>query len=135
MVKFSRERYDKITEDCIRWWNRELKRPLIQVRMAGADPGRPAPDRTRGTHELTYDPAVPPEVIIDRLDYDLSRITYMGDAFPYTSINLGPGVVTAFANDEVRATVAEDTVSLPSGRQIEWLRFREGGDFIGNLRG
>ena len=109
-VDFAAERYEKIAEDSRRWWARELKRPLIQVRVRAAEPEGPAPDPERTIHEMTHDFDVAPERIIRKLDYGLSRLQYLGNAFPYTGINLGPGIVSAWMHDGVKAQVRDDTV-------------------------
>jgi 5-methyltetrahydrofolate--homocysteine methyltransferase len=119
LVGFDPARYEKIIEDSNRWWNRELKRPLIQIRIGGADPGRPEPTEKRPLHQLTHDLSVPPETIIDSLDYSLSRIKYLGDAFPYTCINLGPGVMSAFMHEGRRPRVEEETVWFFPEREEE----------------
>ena len=41
-IDFAFDRWATIKDDAHRWWSGELKRPLIQMRLTGRDPGRPA---------------------------------------------------------------------------------------------
>jgi len=89
--------WNKVRENYAKWWDKELDRPLIAVRLWGKDPGRPMPDVPSLTQATCADLSIPAEDIIDRLDYDLSCVEYLGDAFPYVSLtSFGPGVVAAF---------------------------------------
>lgn len=101
-IDFGYDRWRKIKEDARRWWAGELERPLIQLVLRGRDPGRPepgipSPSRTR----TAYDLSVSPEEIVDRWDYDLSCLEFMGDAFPNVWADFGPGVVAALLGSNV----------------------------------
>jgi 5-methyltetrahydrofolate--homocysteine methyltransferase len=48
-----------------------------------------------------YDFSVPAEAIVDAWDYELSKIRYMGDAFPSIWPNFGPGIMAGFIGAEV----------------------------------
>jgi len=109
MVTFDPARYDDIIENSRRWWAGELKRPLIQIRLGGKDPGRPNPEPLLHTHEMTHDFSVAPERIVDKLDYQISQMDYLGDAFPYTGINLGPGITSAWMG-ALDVDIRDDTV-------------------------
>ena len=78
------------------WWAGELERPLIYMNATGRDPGRAEPERTDFSDADIYDPAVPAESIIDAWDYGLCGQEFWGDSFPYTWLNLGPGVLATF---------------------------------------
>ncbi|MHC4248990.1 MAG: hypothetical protein ACYS9X_07675 [Planctomycetota bacterium] len=95
-ISFDEGRWDRIREDSRAWWKGELDRPLIQVRLGGADPGRDEPELpSRGFHSH-YDMSVAPERIADRVEYNLSSERYLGDGFPAVWPNFGPGVLAAF---------------------------------------
>ena len=80
-----------------KWWDKELDRPLIAVQLWGKDPGRPMPKVPSLTQATCADLSIPVEDIVDRMDYDLSCVEYLGDAFPYVNLNsFGPGVAAAF---------------------------------------
>lgn len=95
-IDFSRDRWEKIREDARLWWAGKLKRPLIQVILGGRDPGRPEPKLPAYHRTARYGFSVSPEEIVDRWDYDLSRVRFLGDAFPAQRPDFGPGVVAVF---------------------------------------
>ena len=94
-IEFSPERWDRIRRDYGKWWDGTLDRPLIQAAVGGRDPGRAEPDLPAHRFVPFYDPSVPPEAIVDRWDYDLSTVTFLGDGFPATWPNYGAGVIAA----------------------------------------
>jgi len=109
-VDFPKERYEKILEDSRRWWAHELKRPLIQARIRSREADGDEPDPGLKIHEMMHDFNVEPERIIRKLDYGLAQLTYLGDAFPYTGFNEGPGVTAAWMNEGIKCEVREDTI-------------------------
>ncbi len=107
-IDFDVKRWEKIKDDARRWWTGDLKRPLIHLRLYGADPGRPEPALSKMPRTASYGFAVSTHAIVDRWDYDLSCITYLGDAFPAIIPDFGPGVIAAFMGG--KTVVAYDTV-------------------------
>lgn len=99
-INFSSERWEKIKENARLWWAGELERPLIQLTLWGKDPGRPVPKVPYITKAVGYDLSISPEQIVDRWDYDLSCLKFMGDAFPQQWMDLGPGVAAAFMGSQ-----------------------------------
>ena len=95
-IAFSADRWSKVQHDAARWWSGESKRPLIQMAMRGRDPDRPEPKLRPEPKTAYYDFDIPASDIVDRWDYDLSRVKFLGDAFPATWPNFGPGVMAAF---------------------------------------
>ena len=95
-IQFTEERWDRIRESARLWWQGQLGRPLIQVRLSNADPLRDEPDIPFHDFTSFYDLSVSAERIIDRWDYDLSATRFYGDAFPHVRPNFGPGVIAAF---------------------------------------
>ncbi|MCX7012854.1 MAG: hypothetical protein NTW86_09905, partial [Candidatus Sumerlaeota bacterium] len=95
-LDFDPSRWEKIRQDSRRWWAGELERPLIQLRVPGRAPGRPEPSLPRRPRAAHYGFGVPAEQVIDRWDYELSRVYCVGDAFPWTTIDLGPCALSAF---------------------------------------
>lgn len=100
-VGFSPEQWTQIRENALRWWDDSLERPLIQVIVTGRDPGRPEPKLPYHKFQSFYDFAVPAEEIIDRVDYEMSKNEYLGDAFPHFWPNFGPGIAAAFLGSAV----------------------------------
>ncbi len=95
-IDFSPDRWEKIKHDSENWWRGELGRPLIQICLKGRNPGREEPKLPYFEFASFYDLSVPAEKIIDRMDFELSRTKFMGDAFPHFWPNFGPGVIAAF---------------------------------------
>ena len=94
-IDFDAGRWERVRENSRAWWAGELKRPLIQITTGGRDPGCPEPAIPAHSFTAFYDLTIPAEDIIDRWDYDISRIKYLGDAFPVAHPNFGAGVVAA----------------------------------------
>lgn len=96
-IDFKPERWEKIREVYGAWWEGKLERPIVPVVLVGRDAGRCEPDVPLLTQATCADLTIPAKDIIDRIDYELSSYTYMGDAFPYFNMDcFGPGVVAAF---------------------------------------
>ena len=79
------------------WWENCLNRPVIPLWLANRDPGRPQPAAPILSQATCADLSIPAEAIIDRLDYELSRCTFWGDAYPMVKFDsFGPGLAAAF---------------------------------------
>jgi 5-methyltetrahydrofolate--homocysteine methyltransferase len=101
-IQFEGSRWDEVADTYSKWWAGELKRPLIQMTLSGAnDPGReqPALQGKGFTSHFPYD--VPAEDIVDVWDFWASKEEYLGDAFPVRNVNFGPGVMAAFTGCEL----------------------------------
>mgnify|MGYP000920152917 FL=1 len=96
-IDFNAERWDRIREVYGKWWRGELGRPLIPVVLRGRDPGRAQPAAPYLTQQTCADLTIPAEDIVDRIEYELSKVYYLGDAFPNFNMDcFGPGVAAAF---------------------------------------
>lgn len=109
-IGFDESRWERVRENSRAWWAGELKRPLINLTIGGQDPGRPAPELPSHHFTAFYDLSVPAEAIVDRWDYDLSTIKFLGDSFPQTWPNYGPGVAAAFMGAELFSSPQSGTV-------------------------
>ena len=116
-IAFKPQRWEAVKETSRRWWAGELERPLIQIRLHGREPGRPEPKVPGYGFYSFYNPAIAPEQIIDRADYDLSRQEFLGDAFPTVWANFGPGVLAAFLGAHLEN--GENTVWFQANRERE----------------
>lgn len=96
-INFSDDSWKRIRESHRRWWQGELGRPLIQIRLGGAEAPRPEPALGYRVRDAFYEDSVSAEAIIDRWDYNLSTQLYLGDAFPHIWPDFGPGVAAAFS--------------------------------------
>lgn len=123
-IAFSPDRWAKIKADARAWWAGDLKRPLIQMRLTGRDPGRPPPRLTRVAQDVTsYDLSVSAEEIVDRWDYELSQLEFLGDGFPHVWPNFGPGVVAAFLDAKVDTRSGTVWFSPSEEKELRELRF------------
>lgn len=95
-IDFSNSRWEQAKENYALWCNGALKRPIIQLPIAGRDPGRPEPRLPFMPFTAGYDLSIPEEDIVDRWDYDLSCAKFIGDTFPSAFPNFGAGVAAAF---------------------------------------
>jgi len=100
-IRFDADRWARVAEISRRWWAGDLDRPLIQVRLHDADAGRPEPAIPPLGFMSHCDFSVSAADIVDRLDYDLCRQRYLGDAFPQIWPNFGPGIIAAFMGARV----------------------------------
>ncbi len=116
-IAFSNERWDEVKKNARLWWAGELDRPLMQFAMGGRDPGRPEPGLPSYGFVPFYDLSISPEAIVDRWDYDLSRLEYLGDGFPSIWPNFGPGCIAAFLGSDLKA--GSDTVWFHPKEQQE----------------
>jgi len=100
-LDFNQARWQTTKDIYRRWWNGTLGRPLINLTVAGRDPGRPAP--AIPAHEFTsfYDPNISADAIADRWLYDLESLRYLGDAFPRVRPDFGPSVPSLFMGLEL----------------------------------
>jgi len=95
-IDFTRGRWERVKETARRWWDGDLGRPLVQIATVTHDPGRPEPFLPHEFYTSAYDPSVSAGRIVDRVDYDLSRLAFHGDAFPHFMPFFGAGVLAAF---------------------------------------
>ncbi len=126
-IHFTPERWSQIRHHADLWWSGELDRPLIQLPVHGAHaPDRPEPSLPNHHFAAFYDLSVSAEAIVDRWDYDLSRIEYLGDAFPGIWPNFGPGVVAAFLGCNLGTDIAANTTWFHPRevRELHELHFR-----------
>ncbi|MFW6154068.1 MAG: hypothetical protein ACOC95_02530 [Planctomycetota bacterium] len=125
-IDFTPQRWDRIRRDYGKWWDGTLGRPLIHATVGGRDPGRSAPDLPGHRFVPFYDPSVPPEAIVDRWDYDLSTVSFLGDAFPSIWPNYGAGVIAALMGCRLDPQSEGKTVWFHpiERREAEDLHFR-----------
>ena len=101
-IDFTPERWDKVKETYRLWWAGELGRPIIPVYLLGGNSDRPQPETPLLSQATCTDLSIPAEAIIDRIDYELSTATILGDAFPYFNMDcFGPGVIAAFLGGQL----------------------------------
>lgn len=107
-IHFSADRWTRVQEAYSSFWAGKLDRPLISVTLTGYESDRKPPAVESKGWTIQYDDTVSADAIVDRWDYDLSTMKFLGDAFPHVLPNFGPGVAAAFMGAKVE--VASDTV-------------------------
>lgn len=96
-IDFSHERWEKIKDTYRKWWAGELGRPIVPIALLGRDPGRPQPKAPLLTQANCHDFSILVEDLIDTIDYMLSSVEFLGDAYPYFNMDVfGPGVIAAY---------------------------------------
>ena len=101
-IHFSVDRMEQVKENYTAWWNGTLGRPLTRITVVDAHPAEnisPTPLLSQANiHDFSWSP----EQIIDRMDDQLSQQEYLGDGFPFASLDaFGPGFVAAFCGARV----------------------------------
>ena len=96
-IHFSEDRWEKIKRDYGAWWAHKLDRPLVNVQIESYEPDRPQPAAPLLSQSTALDLRWSADELIDRIDYELSKIEYLGDSYPYFNMDcFGPGVLAAF---------------------------------------
>jgi len=123
-IDFAPQRWQTIKETYRRWWRHELDRPLIPVILSGRDPGRPQPAAPLLSQETCTDLSWSPEELIDRIDYELSKCVFLGDAYPYVNMDsFGPGVASAFLGARLDNSTGRVWFFPPDERPIQDIHF------------
>lgn len=124
-IDFSQERWQQVKTTYRRWWRGELDRPLVPVVVQDRHPGRSKPDAPLLNQATCADLTIPAEALIDRIDYELSKCRFLGDAFPYFSMDcFGPGIIAAFLGGILDNSTGWVWFHPSSDRCIQELHFR-----------
>ena len=95
-INFDQYRWDKVKQAWGRFWDGTLSRPIISIYLYNKPSSRREPEIQDLDFTAHYDSSIRPDQIVDRWDYNLSRMDFLGDAFPNVFPNFGPGVVAEF---------------------------------------
>lgn len=124
-IDFNGARWEKVLSSHRRWWDDDLDRPLIPIILKGRDPGRPMPDVPLLSQATCHDLSIPPALLIDRIDYELSTRMYFGDAFPYFNLDcFGPGIIAAFLGASLDNRTGGVWFHPPAEKPIREIHFR-----------
>jgi hypothetical protein len=96
-IEFSSGSWKKIKQTYGLWWEDKLDRPIIPVVLLKNDAIKTQPKAPLLTQETCTDFRWSPEELIERIDYELSKKIFIGDAYPYFNMDcFGPGIAAAF---------------------------------------
>jgi len=96
-IDFNPERWEAVKDTYSKWWGNTLERPVIALTVFGEFPEREEPAAPCLSQKNCADFSYTPDELIDRLDYELSCLRFLGDAFPRVNLScFGPGVMAAF---------------------------------------
>ena len=97
-IHFHPDRWKQIREDYDLWWNRKLDRPIIKMPIFDAyQPIGKLPKAPLLCQANCHDFQYTPEQIIQTIDYELSKIEFLGVSFPIVNFDVfGPGITSAF---------------------------------------
>jgi 5-methyltetrahydrofolate--homocysteine methyltransferase len=122
-IDFSADRWNTVRRNADLWWAGELRRPLLQVAVEGRQAGRDEPPLPSRDFLAQYDDSVSADEIVDRLDWELSRLTFLADGFPHVFVNFGAGVLAAMIGAKLEARPETVWFSPPAVRDIRDIHF------------
>ena len=123
-IEFTSGQWQDVRESASIWWAGQLVRPLISVRLEGRDPGRTKPETPLLGQSNCHDFSIPPDRIIDRIDYELSATHFLGDAFPCFNMHcFGPGIAAGFLGATVDNSSGGVWFHPPERKPIGDIRF------------
>lgn len=124
-IDFTPDRWRGVRDTYARWWSGELDRPVIPVELSGRTPGRPKPSAPLLTQATCTALDVPPEDLIDRIDYELSTRVYLGDGFPRVNLDaFGPGVLAAMLGAKLDNSTGGVWFHPPDDTPVAELHFQ-----------
>jgi len=100
-IDFSAERFKRVKEVFGKWWQGKNTRPLaggivLEKTPKGREPKIGVPCQQNISLK------VPPEQYLDAIEYEFSKYSFYGDAFPYYNMDcFGPGIVAGFLGSKV----------------------------------
>lgn len=124
-IYFDQNAWTVIKDNYARWWLGELERPLIHLTATGYESDRKPPRYPLELYLSYFDLNIPALEVVDAIDYSLSQQRFLGDAFPCTWLNFGPGVLATAVGD-AELFNGTDTVwyKPPAIREISELTFK-----------
>lgn len=112
------EKKEQIIKDSEAWWNHELKRPIIQVRLKKADQGE-ALSRGR-LLEMCYDYSIPASEVAKHYRDTFAGEICLGDAFPHFYMR-STGILGAMLGQTYTIDVERGTIWFEEmkGKELE----------------
>lgn len=104
-IAFGPERWARVHKTYEAFWQGTLDRPVVSVLVRDRQSGRPCPSAPMLSQQMVLDFSIPVEAIVDRIEYELSTYTFLGDAFPWVNMDaFGPGAIAAMCGAEPKAS-------------------------------
>ncbi len=95
-VGFTKQQWSKIKSDSNLWWEGELNRPLLHIRL------RDSSKKIDGHSFQSFYPITESvNQVINDWESQLSSVLHLGDAFPMVFPNFGPGSIAAYMGAEL----------------------------------
>jgi hypothetical protein len=124
-IDFDEYRWKTVRAIYHQWWQGELDRPVVPLVLRDRRPTRPEPDTPLLTQATCTDLTIHADSIIDRIDYELSQLSYLGDSFPYFNMDcFGPGVIAAFLGARLDNSTGRVWFHADVDRNIGDIHFR-----------
>lgn len=103
-IDFNGERFKRVQEAYSLWWSHSSPRPVSgAIVQCNAPKGKPP--QVDLPRQCNISLSVNPEKLIDAIEYEYSKNTYYGDAFPVFNLDcFGPGLVAEFLGAELKNT-------------------------------
>ena len=96
-IHFTADQWEEVRRLYRGWWDGSSASPVVKLCSACHDPGRPQPKAPFPDQDNCHDFSLSPEEVVDRVDYELSRLEFYGGAYPCWNFSyFGPGVLAAF---------------------------------------
>ncbi len=131
MARFDDFNWDRLRSNYELWHQNKLGRPIIPIKVQKESSDRNESPYPHLDFVSAGDLSVTPKQLIDRLDYELSLLEFMGDSYPYVGMHaFGAGVAAAFLGCELHAR--KETTWFAPAKQlpIEELHFEYNPDNI-----
>ncbi len=104
MPRFDDFNWEKLRAYYELWHQNKLGRPIMPIRVQKGISDRGESPFPHLNFMSAGDLSVTPKQLIDRLDYELSLIEFMGEGYPYVGMHaFGAGVAAAFMGCELHA--------------------------------
>ena len=117
-IAFDKNRWDKVKENHDLWWDGKLGRPIITCTLENREPDFPKPKLPLHYFTSFYDLNVPVDDILDVWDYEFSKQTYYGDAYPRIIPYFGAGVIAAYLGCELHNGIEQGTTWFSPKKEI-----------------
>jgi hypothetical protein len=97
-IEFDTDRWVNLRKNYDAWWDGSLERPLIDLILPNKEPDRDMPRTPLLTQATCANIDIPVKDLVDRLDWELSCMTFMADSYPMINLDVfGPGLAASFA--------------------------------------